>query len=717
MIESKRTKTSGSSRRIGFFMILFGVFLIAIFVKLFKIQIIDSSNYQLAAKRQYESKVILKPSRGVIYDRKLNVLVSNSVRYSYAADPNMIDNKDSVADLFSRVFGKDKNFYLDKLNKNSTSFVWLERMADPKYEMQLQGVNLSGVIKLNEPYRVFNHDRVAVQIIGSTDLDNSGISGIELEYNELLAGQDGYVTMQKDGLGRKRPAVEYPRVDPLNGINLVTTININVQKIVEEEIENGVLANDAHAGKCIVMMIKTGEILGMFSYLNENLEEGNKTLNPNKLTVVTDLHEPGSTFKLVTAAASLEEGLQTKNDIIETHGGEYQIYGVKFTDTHKSPKLSFQQVMEQSSNIGMMEVATKIGEQRFYKYARDFGFGITTGVEFPGEVRGILKRPVDFSPLSLRYMSIGYEVLVTSMQVTNAYACIANDGILMKPYFVKKEVADDGGILKEYQPTAIRTVVSRSTARTLTELLYGVVERGTGIEARIENVKIAGKTGTAQKLVDGKYSKQKYTSSFIGYFPAENPQIVVSVIIDEPRNGEYYGGKVAAPIFKKITERIISISGLIDYPYPNRQNESEVKYVSSESDMLSKGTDIDLRNFEVEDAIRILKKSNIECEIEGPKKQSIVTGQSVRKDGNRIIKIVLRTKYNGIYNERQNEEEIYIMPDLKGMSLRKCIRTLASMRLEFKINGNGKVVSHFPQAGEKLIKQQHIILICENSGS
>ena len=703
-----------SSRRISFFILLFSLFLLTILVKLFEIQVVDSSKYQLAAKKQYESRISLKPSRGIIFDRKMNALVSNTNSYSFAADPNMVDDKDSVAVLFAEVFKRNKEYYLERLNSQNTSFVWLERRVDPAYSDELKDINISGVIKLNESHRVTNYDQLASQIIGATDIDNNGLTGIELECEDLLSGEDGYVVMQKDGLGRKRPAVEYPRKEPQDGDNVELTIDLNVQKIVEEELGRGVNVNDAEGGKCIVMSVKTGEILGMYSIVS------NDAGYRNKLSFLTDLYEPGSTFKVVSAAASLEEGIESKSDVIQTYGGEYMFDGLKVMDSHANNSLSFQQVIEQSSNIGMMQVALRLGPERFYKYARDFGFGITTGVDLPGEAKGYLKRPVEFSPVSLRYMAIGYEVMVTALQMANAYACVANDGVLMKPFVIRKVLAPDGSVIKEQKPIPVRNVISKKTARTLTELLYGVVERGTGREAHVDNIKIAGKTGTSQKLVDGKYSKKSYTASFIGYFPAENPQIVVAVIIDAPRSGSYYGGSVAAPVFRKIAERIISLGSLIDYSTPEnyQQGNSDVIFTSTSNEDNSNPNDktsLNLTNFEISDAVRLLKESNIEYEIEGPGKNALVIDQNVVRGSriDEIKKVTLITKSSTNY-KKLGKEEIK-MPDVTGLSLRKCVKMVSSLGCDYRINGSGKVVGQVPEPGAILTSSQKIVINCNNS--
>jgi cell division protein FtsI/penicillin-binding protein 2 len=690
---------ANTERRITIFMVVFGLLFSIILYKLFNIQVIESARYRIAAKKQYESKISLKPSRGIIFDRKMNALVSNTSMFSFAADPNMVDNKDSVAAVFSGIFGKDKNHYIDKLNAKNTSFIWLERRIDHKYDEKVKDLDFSGVIKLNEPNRIFNYERLSSQLVGITNIDNVGLSGIELELNDKLSGKDGYVVMQKDGLGRKRPSVEYPRQEPVDGNNVILTIDMNIQKIVEEELAAGVSVNNSSGGKVIVMNVKTGEILGMNSINPEGSSQ-------DKIAEITDLYEPGSTFKIVTGAAALEEKMLNKFDVVNTYGGEY----MNIKDSHKYSSLTFQQVIEQSSNVGTIQVANRLGKERFYKYARDFGYGITTGIDLPGEVKGRLKRPVEFSPVSLNYMAIGYEVLVTALQMTNAYACVANGGMMMKPFIIRKILAPDGTTIKEFRPSEIRNVISKNTARTLTELFVGVVESGTGKDAKIENVKIAGKTGTSQKLIEGNYSKSKYTSSFIGYFPAENPQIVVAVIIDAPGAGEYYGGKVSAPIFRKIAERIINLTGLHEYSEP--EHEASIVLAGNNPQQYENSNDkLNLKNFDISDAVRFLKENQIAFEIEGPKKNAIVLSHNYFKNENddKVLNLITTEIKDGILTQPHNN---YKMPELRGMSLRKCIKKMSSLGIEYKISGSGKVIQQSPEPGTIMSQNQTAVITC-----
>jgi cell division protein FtsI (penicillin-binding protein 3) len=462
------------------------------------------------------------------------------------------------------------------------------------------------------------------------------------------------------------------------------------------------------------MSVKTGEVLGVYSYRNQTIN-GNEP-DYGKLTAVTDMYEPGSTFKIVTASACLEEGLENKGSVIQTNGGEYKIYNVTIKDSHKSSSLTFQQAVELSSNIGIVKSAEKLGTERFYKYARDFGFGISSGIDYPGEMKGLLKKPFEYTNVSLLFSAIGYEVLVNTVQLTNAYACIANYGVLMKPYIIKSKLTPDGILVFENKPTRLRTVVSESTAKTLTEFLCGVVERGTGTEARMDGIKIAGKTGTAQKLVKGEYSKMFYTSSFVGYFPASNPQIVISVIVDAPMAGQTFGGKVAAPVFKKMAERIIQLTGLND--------ENNILFEKVTGDLLVSNDlqqnvsqneeELKLVNLDLEDVAVILTEKKLNFEVDGPVKHSVV--RSYRKvmgeDGN-IKLVILETADKNQQISMYIKGNHIIMPELNGMSLRNSIKLMSQLGLDFSIAGNGTVINQKPDAGSQITKNQRIFIVCQ----
>lgn len=706
-----------------FFLILFGIF-ISILLKLINVQIIESEKYKIAARKQYENKIVLSPYRGMIYDRNMNVLVSNSFEYSFAADPNMVDNPEKAAEIFSNAFGKSKEEYLLKLTSRNTSFVYLERRIDVSKVNGLDTINLNGIIVLKEPKRVYNYGSLASQVLGFTNADNKGQTGIELSMETALAGKEGFIIMQRDGKGNNRPSLEFPKKECENGNNIVLTIDINIQRFAEEEIAEGVKNFNADGGKVVVQAVKTGEILAMTSY---------PTFDPNSISVtdtigmknaaISDIYEPGSTFKLVTAAASLEEKIENKNSVIPTTGVS-EIKGLNIKDVHGAASMTFQQIIEQSSNTGFSRISLKLGSEKFYKYARDFGFGISSGIELPGENKGLLKRPIDFSGFSLPYMSIGYEVLVNSLQITNAYASVANNGMMMKPFIVKKEFGSDGKNIFESKPVALRQVISEKTAESLTGLFTGVVDNGTGADAKIDGISIAGKTGTAQRLIDGKYSSSSHNSSFVGYFPAEDPQVIITVILNNPKSGEYYGGKVAAPIFQKIAGRIINFSGstnftqndFVNVNYQTNKNTQDVFMEASDEKVLIPN----LINLKLEDAREILIENKMSFEIielnsdeKIPASSKFIESQNPlpneRVSINDNFRLQLVVKNNPV-----PEDRLVMVPAVTNLSLRKAINVLLSDGFEVVINGSGKIIDQSPASGSKQLPKSKIILYCKN---
>lgn len=407
-----------------------------------------------------------------------------------------------------------------------------------------------------------------------------------------------------------------------------------------------------------------------------------------------------------------------------------EIKGIKISDVHGAASMSFQQAIEQSSNVAFSKIALKLGSERFYKYARDFGIGIYNGIELPGENKGILKRPIDFSGVSLPYMSIGYEVLINAMQLTNAYSTIANNGTMMKSFIIKKEFGKDGKTIFESKPVMIRQVVSEKTAKTLTSLFTGVVDRGTGTDAKITGVNIAGKTGTAQRIINGEYSSNSHNSSFVGYFPAEDPQIIITVILNDPKSGEYYGGKVAAPIFQKIANRIINFSGTsnitskdyVNVNYSKDVNDTkEIESGYGNKDIAEKKILIpNLINLRLEDAKDVLAENNLSYEIventSGEKSAGtakIIESQypmpNERVGMNDNIKIKLVVKENIVSDDR-----LLIIPDVKDLSLRKAINVLLSAGFDVDINGSGKIQEQSPAPGTKQLPRSKVILYCKN---
>lgn len=682
--------------------------------RLVVLQIIDGEKYAIIAKKQSQTREIISPLRGIIFDRNMNPFVSNIFRVSVIVDPYKLKNTDSIATMLSNVFGKTKQEYLEKLLDKSESSFYIERKADLNDLKGLDTVRIDGFEVFKEPARYYNFGQTASQIIGYNDLDNKGVSGIELSFNKEMTGKDGYLISRKDGRGKKRPDLNFIQKEPESGANVVLTIDKNIQQIAEEELANGINFFNASKGKVVVVSVKTGEVLGMCNYPTydpNNIKREDTTGMKN--AVISDIYEPGSTFKIITASAILEERLINPNSIINTESGRYKIYGMDVFDSYSASSLSFQEVVEKSSNIGFVKLSQKLGAEKFFKYARDFGFGIYTGIELNGENRGYLKRPIDFTSGSLEFMSIGYQVAVNALQLTMAYSAIANNGLLMKPYILKKIVSPDGRIIHESVPSPVRQVVSSETAKELTRMFKGVVERGTGVDAKIEGVSVAGKTGTTQKLVDGEYSSSSHISSFVGYFPADNPEIIITVVIDDPKNG-YYGGKVAAPIFQKIATRLIDYVGKTNSYKDEYMVNNNIQNTTLEAASNARVIP-NLVNMRVKDAIEILKEGKIAYILDKELRKDelekrVVSSQeplfgSVYKEGN-TVKLFIDEQSNA--NLTGN-----IIPNVKNMSLRKAINKLVSEGFIVDVNGSGEVVDVYPKSGSKVNSNSKVILFCK----
>ncbi len=717
---NKENKKVNAVRRMNIFMFVLLAFLALVITKLVSVQILESEKYRLIAKKQSQSREIITPQRGIIYDRNMNPFVSNVFRVSVIADPYKIKNPDSVSTLLAGVFGRNRFDYYDKLVDKNNSAFYLERKVSVADLKGLDTLRIEGLNVFKESARFYNDCQTASQIVGFTDLDNRGVSGIELASNKELTGKEGYMIARKDGRGVKRPDMNYIQKEPESGANVILTIDKNIQKIAEEELAAGIKYFNASKGKAVVVNVKTGEVLGMCTY---------PTFDPNNIrkedtvgmknAVIYDIYEPGSTFKIVTASAILEEKIDSPESVINTENGDYKVYGMDIIDSYPASSLTFQQVIERSSNIGVAKLAQKLGAERFFKYARDYGFGIYTGIELNGENKGYLKRPIDFTPGSLEFMGIGYQVAVNVLQLTMAYASIANNGLLMKPYIIKKELSPDGTVLMENMPSPVRQVISQETAKKLNQMFIGVVERGTGTDAKMSGMTVAGKTGTTQRLVEGEYSSSSHISSFVGYFPADNPEIIITVVVDDPKNG-YYGGKVAAPIFRKIAERIIDYTGSAgnltnEYMYTRTEtNTPNDKQSAGEKNQMIPN----LKDMRLKDALEILNEKNIPYE---------VSENTIIKDEKGVIVSVVNQEPapgekidNGrkvklyVKNSKNDNGDYKIVPDVRRMSLRKSINKLVTEGFTVDINGSGEVIDIFPKPGTKINPKSKIILFCKN---
>ncbi len=486
-------------------------------------------------------------TRGNIYDSKGGELAVSIVVDSCYAIPHKIKNRKTCVRKLCSILNLDYKKTVRKL-KSHTSFVWIKRKLNPEVVERIKRENLAGIGFIKEEKRFYPQNELACQVIGIAGLDNQGLAGIEYYFDSYLRRKG------KNNIGTGKKVVD------VAGHNVVLTIDKVIQYIAEKELKKIFIKSKSKAATIVVQNTKTGEILAMANYPN---------FNPNKIATfntkylksaaVSDIFEPGSTFKMVTAAASLEEGTVKRKERIFCENGKYYTGGFCISDHEKEEWLTFDEVMKKSSNIGMTKVASRMKNMDFYKYVRNFGFGNLTGIDMPNEEKGILCSPKGWSKRSLSSISFGQEIGVTAIQLISAFSCIANSGVLMQPRIVKCVVDARGKIVKEFKPVKVREVVSSSTAGKLVEMLEGVVKDGTGTFAAIHGYRVAGKTGTAQKInfKTNSYAKNKYVSSFVGFLPLNDPQIAILVIFDESQK-DYWGGVIAAPVFSRVGSQIMN---------------------------------------------------------------------------------------------------------------------------------------------------------------
>jgi len=551
-------------------MVIVNIGLLFVILKLFSLQVINSEEIRKRAKKQHEIKEKLSAERGDIFDRNGRLLATTIRANSIAIDPSKIIKKDSIKDFLNYQFGLPRAWLNKKINtkrdKNNKEikFVWIKRGVFPQKVKFLKDLNDPGVRIIEEPKRYYPYGFLSAQIIGYTDIDNVGISGIELYKNKILEGRPGYIMVHRDAFQKTRRSADLPHIPAVDGESIKLTIDIELQSIVELELKRGIKHSGAAGGTVVALKPKTGEILAMASYpsFNPNIRSTIKT-EYTKIKALTDEYAPGSTFKLITTAAALSENMVSEDDSLKAYNGELVFNWGKIKDDHSlGKKTTFRQAVYKSSNIVMALQAAKIDDAKWYKYVRNFGFGAKTDIDFPGEISAKLKMPKEFNKSSKYYMGHGYDLTATPLQIVNAYAAVANGGKLMQPFLVKELIENEDEII-ETEPIEIREIISEDIANRITELFIGVVEHGTGKNTKIEGLKIAGKTGTSQVLdKNNRYSKSDYVASFVGYFPANKPEIAMIVVVNKPRKS-IYGGTNAAPIFKNIAQRLISSKSYI----------------------------------------------------------------------------------------------------------------------------------------------------------
>lgn len=625
------------------------VWVVGIEARLVQLQVLEHDFYAGRADRQQQSVIKTPADRGDIVDRDGQLLAYTVEGHGLEANPRLVEDPVATAAAICAALEDcspdDRQTMVARLSRDAGGVPLRSvRQMSQRQAQRVADLGLDGVYLTPAPHRFYPNFELAAHLIGFVGAENKGLSGIEQVYDDEIRGEDGRTILQVDA--RSNRLATLVQRDPTAGATLELTIDQYLQYTAERELQEAVIANDAAGATAIVMSVDTGEILAMANVPTFNPNEyGQYSSATWRNRALQEIYEPGSTFKLVTAAAAIEEGVFSPDALIDTSPGSIRLPGrsTPVSDTHSYGLLTFEDVIVKSSNVGAIKIGLQIGAERLIRSARRLGFGQTLAPDFAGESAGLIKRPEALSVSSLGSMSMGYEIGVTPLQMVTAVSSIANGGDLYQPHIVRAIVRD--GVREAVEPTVLRRTVSPRTAAILTTMMEGVVERGTATRAQIEGYRVAGKTGTSQKAIDGGYSKTDYNASFVGFVPSRNPVFAILVVVDTPRAGTYYGGSVAAPVFQRIADaalRHVGVPPTVDPAPPVRRVRSTEP---------------------------------------APAPQLSPAGPAV---------VPVRT---GLTGDRHQ------VPDVRGLPMRDAVREMSRAGLSVRVTGSGVVVSQEPAAG------------------
>lgn len=610
---------------------IFGLLFLTLTGRAFYLQILKHEELIKKAEKQHQRIVPLTPARGDILDRNGTPLAVSVEMDSCYAEPRHIQDPEGTAAVLAPYLGSNVQELHKKL-ASGKGFVWLERFLTPERSRRLKELKLRGIGFSPESKRYYPNSEVAAHVIGFTGLDPNGLEGVELRYDSIILGNTGYLVTERDALGRNIAPTDALVKKSEPGKSIFLTLDKNIQYIAERELAKAVTESQAKAGMALVMESSSGKILGMANF---------PTFNPNAYShyshaqlrnrVVADSFEPGSTFKVFLIASALEEKIIKTTDVFNCENGSYKIADRTIHDTHSYANLSVPDILKYSSNIGAAKIGFKLGDDRLFRYLRSFGFGERSGIDLPGESPGNLRDNRRWYGVDLATISFGQGVSASAVQLAAAFSAIANGGTLMKPYIVERIVDGNGQDVQKFEPQAVRRVISEDTAQKVTKIMEGVTTNGgTGLNAAVDGFRVAGKTGTAQKVdpVTRGYSATKRTASFIGFIPTDKPRLTILVVIDEPKTSSY-GGVVAAPAFRGIAlnslcylkippqERISRTAKAVE----NKPDPFATKSDSSEGNLLDMPDDggvmPNFQGMSMRRVLQVMEKRNINIRLLG----------------------------------------------------------------------------------------------------
>jgi len=518
--------------------------------------------------------VPIASSRGTVYDRNMREIATTVTAQSLHATPSDIQSPAAVAEQIAPIIGVDESDLVRLLGVKKP-FVWLARQLDPAVADRIRDLDIDGLDFISEPRRYYPKSSLVAHLVGITGIDGQGLEGLELRYDEVLRGEDGYMATLRDAKGRALIPLLDEHKEPTGGRHIVLTVDEDIQHTVQEALRRACEQYHPRRGMVVVENPRTGEILAVANWPEFDPNDFSRsTADVRRNAAFVDLFEPGSVFKVVTAVGALEERVVEPYEEIDCHNGRLRYCGDIISDVHPMEIAPFVDVVVQSSNIGTIEVAARLGPEMFNRYMRRMGFGKPVGIGFPGEPRGILRPLERWSRRSMGALPIGQEIAVTTLQLAQVFSAIANDGIMMRPKVVREVLARDGSVLEQLAPETVCSICSPRVARLNTEILCGVVERGTGTRAAVEGYRVAGKTGTAEIALPegGGYSRDRHMTVFAGFAPADAPALTIVVVLDSPQTEPRLdtGGRVAAPVFQEVARHSLRIVGI-----PPRPAESD----------------------------------------------------------------------------------------------------------------------------------------------
>ncbi len=684
-------------RKIAIVLVVILVMLLLVLGKLAYVQFVQGSDLQQKAEELRTRDLAVSADRGTIYDRNGSKLAISVTADSIAANPTEVKkagNAEETATFLSQTLGLKYDDVLAKITSKN-SFVWIKRKADFDKAEKIEAADLDGISIVNETQRYYPKDMLACHVLGFAGIDNDGLEGVEYSYNGTLAGVAGRITAEYDARNQEIQQGKSEYTPAKDGYDIVLTIDENIQYFCERELDRLMAADGAPKKAAILIMNpNTGEILalaGRPGYDPNNYQQYASSDMRNIL--VSDSYEPGSTFKIITAAVALEENVVKLTDTFYDPG--YAKVGsetIKCWRSYNPHGLqTFPEIIQNSCNPGFVQVGLRIEDKEkglFYKYIRAFGYGKTSGINLSGEASGIMIAEENLKRINIATIAIGQGIAVTPIQMVTAVSAVANGGTLLKPQLVYQVKDQEGNIVQDFEVQKVRQVISEDTSKTLVGLLEKVVSEGTASKAYVEGYRVGGKTGTAQKAGAGGYIDGKYVASFIGIAPVDDPQIVCLVILDEPSGYLYQGGQVAAPVFKTVVEDTLHYMGVV----PEFSQEKG----SSGSNQVKKVELPDFTNVNANNAVKALKTLGLEPQTSGS--GSVVKSQTPA--GNATVKsgttVVLRL------GEVSGSGKITV-PDLTGMRLGESTQLLGCLGLSIAATGtSGEAYEQDPIPGKEV---------------